>query len=65
MASSRPLTAAADLRHSPLTPLGENAAVEPELLPSATLRENQEFEPNAPSGRGSTAALFDEKEYDA
>jgi hypothetical protein len=35
----------------------ENAAVERELLPSALLRENQEFETDAPPGHRSTAAL--------
>jgi hypothetical protein len=35
----------------------ENAAVERELLPSAPLRENQEFETDAPPGHRSTAAL--------
>ena len=42
---------------SPFASLRENAAVERELLPSATLRENQEFETDAPSGHRSTAAL--------
>jgi len=45
-------------RHSPLAPLGENAAVKPELLfPFAPLRENKEFKTDAPSGHGLTAAL--------
>jgi hypothetical protein len=35
----------------------ENAAVERELLPSTPLRENQEFETDAPPGHRSTAAL--------
>jgi len=34
-----------------------NNVVERELLPSATLLENQEFETDAPSGHRSTAAL--------
>jgi len=43
---------------SPLAPLGENAAVKPELLfPFAPLRENKEFKTDAPSGHGLTAAL--------
>jgi hypothetical protein len=45
---------------SPLAPLGENAAVKPELLfPFAPLRENKEFKTDAPSGHGLTAALYE------
>ena len=50
-----------DCGRSPLAPLGENAAVKPELLfPFASLRENKEFKTDAPSGHGLTAALSEE-----
>jgi len=53
-----PLSAAGYGQRSPLAPLGENAAVKPELLfPFASLRENKEFKTDAPSGHGLTAAL--------
>ena len=59
-----PKTGAADGQRSPLAPLGENAAVKPELLfPFASLRENKEFKTDAPSGHGLTAALYFQDEW--